>query len=1152
MVSHSNTPVDAPVPPRNRPLGGLLVAQFFGAFNDNAWKIMVALLAMQAAGAGIGSDAAAIEGAQQKYAAICFVVFTLPLMLVSLPAGVVADRVSKRTVIIAMKAMEVALMAAGAVILWSAPDSWIAPLVVLGAMGMQSALFSPAKYGILPELLDHEHLSRGNGLLEMWTFIAIVTGTAVGGVLLDVTGDRVWLAGVVLTGLAGVGLAAATRIPAVPAARAEGGMIETLRTAWSIIRSDRVLTLAVAGSVFYWGIASLIGQDVLIYAKAITRHLEASDTLSSVPLALLGIGVGVGGMIAGRLSEGKVEYGLIPLGALGMSVASMLLGLIGPGLIGTNILMVVLGISGGLVVIPLNAILQWRTPAESRGAVIAVANVIIFAGILLGSLAGYYLAVRGLDARGILVVSAAIIVLGTVWAVWLLPQALARLGLVLLTHTFYKLRIVGRQNVPSQGPALLVPNHVTFVDGLWLIASLDRPVRFIVDSHYYEKWWLRPFMKAFRAIPISASGGPRVLLRALRDAGKYLDEGDLVCIFAEGQITRTGMILPFRRGLERIVKGRTAPIIPVHLDGAWGSIFSYHAGRFVTKRPRKIPYPVTVSYGKPLPSDTPVWKVREAVQDLGRAAWDLRSEERPPLHRSFIQAVRRQPRRFAFGDERRPKMTAIQALTGAILLARVLRSRWANQPRIGILLPPSVAGALVNLATTLAGKTSVNLNYTAGPSGMSSAVQQAQLRTVITSLMFLEKAKLELPKGVHPLYVEDLTKNITSGARLFGLLLARFAPSRWIERICGCERHTTLDDEVTIIFSSGSTGDPKGVILTHGNIDSNVEGVAQVFPVQRQDKMLGILPLFHSFGYMTLWLAINHEVGVVFHPNPLDADAIGRLIERNKLTILIATPTFLQLYLRRCTPGAFGSLRVVLTGAEKLPDRLVEAFEQSFGIRPIEGYGATECSPVIAVSTLDVRYDGVFQAGSRRGYVGQPLPGVSVRVVDPDTFEPLGCDEPGMLLVNGPNVMAGYIGRDDLTAKAMRDGWYVTGDIARIDQDGFVKITDRLSRFSKIGGEMVPHGKVEEALHEATGLEIQTFAVTAVPDEKKGERLAVLHTLDEKRVPDLPKKLTEMGLPNLFIPRADQFIRVEQLPFLGTGKLDLRQIKKTALESLGQ
>jgi acyl-[acyl-carrier-protein]-phospholipid O-acyltransferase/long-chain-fatty-acid--[acyl-carrier-protein] ligase len=292
--------------------------------------------------------------------------------------------------------------------------------------------------------------------------------------------------------------------------------------------------------------------------------------------------------------------------------------------------------------------------------------------------------------------------------------------------------------------------------------------------------------------------------------------------------------------------------------------------------------------------------------------------------------------------------------------------------------------------------------------------------------------------------------------------------------------------------------------------------------------------------------------GVVFHGNPLDAAQIGELVRRHRVTCLIATPTFLQLYLRRCTPEQFGSLRVVLTGAERLPERLAQAFEDRFGIRPLEGYGVTECAPVIAVSTPGFRAPGFYQAGWRRGQVGRPLPGVAVRVVDPETFAPLPPGTPGMLLVRGPNVMRGYLGRDDLTAGVLRDGWYVTGDVAVLDGEGFLSITDRLSRFSKIGGEMVPHGRVEELLHEAAGTESRVFAVAAVPDEARGERLAVLHTLDEADVPALLRRLAGNGLPNLFTPRRDHFLRVESLPMLGSGKVDLRAVKRLAMERLAR
>jgi acyl-[acyl-carrier-protein]-phospholipid O-acyltransferase/long-chain-fatty-acid--[acyl-carrier-protein] ligase len=432
---------------------------------------------------------------------------------------------------------------------------------------------------------------------------------------------------------------------------------------------------------------------------------------------------------------------------------------------------------------------------------------------------------------------------------------------------------------------------------------------------------------------------------------------------------------------------------------------------------------------------------------------------------------------------------------------------------------------------------------------MESAVKQAQLETIVTSQFFVQKAGLELPRGIKIIWIDELRETISRKEWLIALFLGLFAPISILERAVGVTLRPQLDDLATIIFSSGSTGDPKGVMLSHFNMDSNVEGVAQVFHLGQGDRLLGILPFFHSFGYLaTIWLAVNHGVGVVYHPTPLDAGAIGELIDKQRVTILIATPTFLQLYLRRCSPDQFRSIRIVLTGGEKLSDCLAQAFEDKFGIRPIEGYGVTECAPVIAVNCPDFRAAGFCQPASRRGTVGRALPGISVCIVDPDSFEPLSIGTSGMLLVKGPNVMQGYLGHQDLTAKVIYRGWYITGDIAILDKDGFITITDRLSRFAKIGGEMVSHGKVEEALHQAVNAETQIFAVTSIPDEKKGERLVVLYTSEELTIRDVLAKLKDSGLSNLFIPRKDAFIKIEQIPVLGTGKLDLRALKRIALE----
>jgi acyl-[acyl-carrier-protein]-phospholipid O-acyltransferase/long-chain-fatty-acid--[acyl-carrier-protein] ligase len=1131
------------------PLWGLLIVQFLGAFNDNAWKLIVALLAIRTAAEQAGGSGPAFEAASQTQTTIAFMVFTLPLMLVSIPAGVLADRLSKRSVIIIMKAVEVCLMAGGTLALLIRPSGGVLSLLVLGLMGAHSALFSPAKYGILPEILPHEQLSSGNGLLELLTFLAIISGTIAGGILLDWAGESPWVSGLVLLTLASLGFLVSWRVPRVHPARSEGGVATTVTIAWDALRSDRVLRLAVLGSIFFWSVASLAGQDILVYGKAV---LGLPDRMVGLPLAFLAIGTGLGAVLAGKLSASKVEYGLLPLGAIGLTFFLLLLGTISPAFSGTLLIMALLGIASGMLVVPLNALVQWRSPDDRRGAVIALSNSFIFGGILAGSLSAKILSGIGLSASGILLAASVVTAAGTLWVLWLLPDAFLRLVLVLLTHTFYRLRVVGREHVPERGGALLVPNHVSFIDGLLVLASLDRPIRFLVDAEYVHHFFLRPFMTSLGAIPISASGGPRMLLRSLRDAGKYLDQGELVCIFPEGQLTRTGMLLPFRRGFQRLSKGRSAPIIPIHLDRVWGSIFSYANGRFLTKLPERIPYPVTVCFSAPLPADTPVYEVRRAVQDMGETAWRLRMADSRPLYHRFVHAMRRHPFRLAFADTTRPHLSRLRALAGTIALARAFCPHWDGQPRVGILLPPSVAGALTNFAVTLSGRISVNLNYTAGGAGLESAARQAGLRTVVTSRGFLDRAKVKLPKDIQPLWMEEIAGTIGRPAWLMALLLAAFAPLRLVERACGMRQRPTIDDIATIIFSSGSTGEPKGVMLTHFNLQANVAAVAQTVPIHPTDRLLGVLPFFHSFGYMaTLWLAALHGMGVVFHPTPLETSAIGELVRRYRVTYLIATPTLLQLYLRRCTPEQFGSLRVVLTGAERLSERLAQAFEDQFGIRPLEGYGVTECSPVIAVSGPGFRAPGFYQRGARRGHVGQPLPGLSVRIVDPDTFRPLPPRTPGMLLVKGPNVMRGYLGRDDLTAGVMRDGWYITGDIATLDEDGFLQITDRLSRFSKIGGEMVPHGRVEEALQQAAAKDVRAFAVTAIPDDRKGERLAVLHTLDEAVIPALLEKVAAQGLPNLFLPRRDHFVKVDTLPVLGTGKLDLRQVKRIAMERLG-
>jgi acyl-[acyl-carrier-protein]-phospholipid O-acyltransferase/long-chain-fatty-acid--[acyl-carrier-protein] ligase len=480
-----------------------------------------------------------------------------------------------------------------------------------------------------------------------------------------------------------------------------------------------------------------------------------------------------------------------------------------------------------------------------------------------------------------------------------------------------------------------------------------------------------------------------------------------------------------------------------------------------------------------------------------------------------------------------------------VYLARRLRKVWAGQKMVGLLLPPSVPGALVNFAALLMGKVPVNLNYTVSEETLASCIRQCGIKTVLTSRIFLDKVKLKVPGQA--VFLEEVAAKPTAGEKLCALLSAWLLPTAWLERSLGRTKRASLDDLATVIFSSGSTGDPKGVMLSHYNIGSNIEQLEQIFGLNRTDGFVGVLPFFHSFGFTgTLCLPAVLGARVVYHPNPLEAKAIGPLVSQHALTFLLATPTFLQLYMRGCTAEDFGSLRVVATAAEKLPERLATAFEEQFGLRPLEGYGCTECGPAVSVSTHDFRSAGFRQIGAKRGKIGHPLPGMSVRIVDPQTLSPQPIGQPGLLLVRGPNIMQGYLGRPDKTAEVLQDGWYNTGDIAAIDEDGFLQITDRLSRFSKIGGEMVPHIKIEEKLHELAGATEQTFVVAGVPDEKKGERLVVLHKLSPEQLQPCLEKLAQCDLPNLWKPRADQFFHLDALPYLGTGKLDLRKARELA------
>ncbi len=1107
-----------------------LWTQFLGAFNDNCYRFVIGLAALR-----LGT------GAGGHYIALALAIFNLPFLLFSGYAGYLADVFSKRTVLILTKSFEIVATLAAVAALSSGRVEWM--LGVLFLLATQAAFFSPAKYGVLPEMLPDKDLSRANGLLEMTTFFASILGPAGAALMFQPWKESAWKIGVVLTAIAVLGTITSFKITRVPPSGSE----QMFRlNPWSEVGAglkrllaDRPLYLTTGGISYLWFLGGVCQGILPLMAD---ESLKTNELQKAAMLACLALGIGVGSVTAGRLSGDKVELGVVPLGSLGMGAMALATAASTWSYGMTLFTLAGLGFCGGIFIVPLYAFLQQRSGYDEKGRLIAANNFLNTIGLFAASgVMWFFHDLLRVSAAGILWFVGLFTLLATAYVMSLTSEFMIRFLLWMLTHTFYRIRIKGQENVPVRGPALLVSNHVSYVDGFLVGACVQRFVRFMVDEHHFNRF--RLFFRRIKAIPVP-SGARRDVIIAIRRARQELAGGHVVCIFAEGALTRTGNMLSFHRGLEKIVEGLDAPVIPVHLGGVWGSIFSFGEGRPFWKRPRRIPYPVSVSFGAPLKTPVTSQLVRLAVMELGTDAAEEAISSRDLLQLRFLRTARKNWSRLALADTTGAELSYGQALTAAILLARRLRTLRRDDRTMGIVLPASTGGALANIAILMAGMVPVNLNFTAGKEAVGSAVEQCGIQTILTSRRFLSKVKLE--PGAGTLFLEDLTARFPRAEKLLAALKARWLPVRLLEKSWN---PAGLDSGslATVIFSSGSTGRPKGVMLTHRNIMANVDSVQQLFHLTRGDRLAGILPFFHSFGFtMTIWFPLLTGMTAAYHPDPRDGKGVGALVVKYRASMLLAAPSFCRLYTRACTREQFASLRLAIVGAERLQPAVAKAFEDAFGLPLLEGYGCTEMSPVVSVNVPDAEDGPLRQAGHKPGTVGHPIPGVTAEIVDPTTGEPLPYNREGMLRVKGPNRMAGYLGQPDKTQEVLRDGWYVTGDIASIDEDGFVRIADRLARFSKIGGEMVPHNRIEEALQSFVGE--QSCAVVAIPDEHKGERLVLFHTNQGLSPEDIWQVLTQSELPNLWVPKRDSIFRVETLPTLGTGKLDLCSLRALGIQ----
>lgn len=1113
---------------------GFLAAQATGAFNDNAFKTFVVL-----------SVVAAAPAEAPKFIALAGGAFILPFLLFSTAGGDMADRWPKARLVAIFKAIEIALMllAVPALAARSAP----ALLVLLFLMGAHSAFFGPVKFSILPELVTDAELSSANGLVQMWSFAAIILGTACAAELVTWAGGRPGLAAGVFAAVAAAGFLASLLIPAAKAARPGAvlsfNVVSSTAANLRHLASLESVNLATYAAAFFWFVGAMFQMNLLIYG---TRLMGLSEPACGRLQVVLALGIGAGSYIAGRLSRGRVELGLVPLGALGLVIFGADLAFAHRSMNRVAVDLLLAGLSAGFYAVPLQAFIQQRSAPGERGRVVATGSFLCFAAILIATAALWALDAKfRLDPAQVFLVTAAMSAVVAFEILRRLPDFFLRLLFLPLTRLFYSIRTVGQENVPLDGPVLLVANHVSFVDAILIAMANQRLVRFLMLRAFYDLPVAGWFFRAMGCIPVSSGDGPKALVASFKRAREYMMSGEAVCIFAEGEISRHGQMQRFKRGFESMVHGVEVPIVPVHLDQVWGSVFSFSEGKIIFKWPRRIPYRVTVSFGKPLPATASAFEVRQAILALGAEAFSHRLQDSPPLPLAFSRQAKGRPFALSMADSSGTRLSALQALTGSYLIGKSIAVNLAEgEENTGIFLPPSVAAALVNIGLGLHGKVAINLNYTASKDVVDACINKAGIRVIISSRKFSQKLGW-LPNG-KIIYVEDLAPALSPFAKAVHAALFLVTPSFLLERTFFSPARGPLTRIATIMFTSGSTGTPKGVMLTHANVLANLEAVAQVIQFGPDDRMLGVLPFFHSFGFtVTLWMPLRLGMGTVYHYNPLDARRIGDLAEEFKVTCLLGTPTFLLAWMRRVEAEKFKTLRRVVVGAEKLRAEVAKAFEEKYGLTPLEGYGATELSPVASVNIPDIAWPGIKQTGTKLGTVGQPLPGVFMKVVDPDTGRELGADQPGLLLVRGPNVMKGYLGDEARTAEVVKDGYYVTGDIARIDEDGFVTLTDRLSRFSKVAGEMVPHVKVEESLHEVHGVLELTFIVAGVPDEKRGERLVVLHKA-EVEVDVLLKKLADTGLPKLWLPDRSNFHKVEEFPLLGSGKVDMQALKAEA------
>lgn len=1101
----------------------LFVTQFLGAFHDNLFKnAMIVLLLFGAAEREDGKLLTTIAAG----------IFILPFVLFSAMGGQLADKFPKDRVIRVIKIAEIGIALVGAIALLA--DSTVLSFITLFALGTHSAFFGPSKYSILPQHLKEDELVDGNALVNTGTFLAILAGTVVGTGMITLAGGDMIVSGLLLS-CAICGYAASRFIPAAPPAthnmKLDFNPLRETRevVAYTLTRPDGVV-LTVLGISWFWFMGSMFMAQL---PNFVHETLAAREHVLTILLVLFSIGVAVGGLLNHRLLKGRVEAVYVPLAALGMTVFSLDLCLASAGTPGhlpwrVALDITLIGICGGLYVVPLNAILQDRTPEDHRARVMAGSAILDALFMVASALFCVALIAAGFDVRGIFFVFALANAAVALYICRLLPDYLFKSFLQGVFKLLYKVEIRGLENFAKAGKrAVIVSNHVSLLDPPLLAAFLPGRPMFAVNSFVANWFWVRPFLKLVDAFPLDPTN-PFSIKHLIRK----VEQDRQVVIFPEGRLTETGALMKVYDGPGMIADKADAVILPVRLDGVQHTPFARLKGKVPLKSFPKITITILEPRKFTIAPEIRGHDRRAAaarqLYDLMEDMMFLTGDREQTLYQALLKArhVNGDDAVIAEDPEFRP-MKFSHLVRGSLALGRKIAGFTEKGENVGLMLPNSCGAVAAFFALQSCGRVPAMLNFSTGAQAMISACQTAQVKTVLTSRRFVEMARLTetvalLARRMNIVYLEDIRARISTTDKLLALMTN---PARSHAR-----QKIPPHAPAVVLFTSGSEGEPKGVVLSHANLMTNIVQLSSRVDFNRQDIVFNCLPMFHSFGLTGgMLLPVLSGIRTFLYPSPLHYRIVPEMVYAANATIMFGTDTFLQGYARMADPYDFYRMRYIFAGAEKVRDETRRLYMERFGVQILEGYGATETAPVIAVNSAMHR---------KGGTVGRFLSGI-VHRLDPVP----GIAEGGRLFVRGDNVMLGYYRADSPgVLQPPEQGWHDTGDIVSIDGDGFVRILGRAKRFAKIAGEMVSLAQVE-AMADTLWPGTQN-AVVALPDPRKGEQLVLVTTRDGAERGDLSAHAAASGITALAVPSV--VLPVATMPVLGSGKIDYPAIRALA------